>query len=603
MLNRVIIARHRIPKHEPSAAQAKAGNYAKRKVSWRGLTISIENEAGSVRRGRKPDGTPWMTRMLHPYGYINRTEGVDGDHVDVFLGPDLDAPVVYVIHQRKVDDWANYDEDKCMVGFPSEEAARDAFLSNYDDPRFLGPITAMPVEEFAEKARATFEEPKMIKSAVVLVLKARVGSYVRGGRLVQGYDNHRQKQADHGAQGDLFDHAPAAAAAPESPNKERFESIHTDAEGRDPSGLKECSSCHYPHKGEHCENPGCEANPHSNKEALAKQKADAEQRRAEDAERARINEIRNRALAGNKPKPVMAFPKPGAVSPGEHAIKLTPRQADLLGVELEDYDGGDEGMMMLRQALRDGHLVLPRDPEKRNIIKRAINNLSNAADDSHRATGDQEREGDSVALMKLKDKVGAASPAPLADGHSRAHYVTVVRHGGTPSQKVGWLAGPFDSHDEAKGHVDRARAKANELDPDTAFDAFGTSSREAAKHPPGVLNSHLGIDAGGKGGQAAPMIGDAKTLQEHRRTLASIERALAGSPSKAERERLEVSKVRYTQAVTALEAKLGDKAPAPEDLSDVEAYDTRPGGSGKRYGANKNKDDWKAVGDAANRAS
>lgn len=150
--------------HEPTPAQHAAGNYAKRKLQWRGLTISIENDAGSIRRGRKPDGSTWETRMVFPYGYINRTEGVDGDGVDVFIGPHLDAPMVFVVHQRKVGDWSRYDEDKVFVGFLSKEDAVHAFLANYDDPRFLGPVTTMPADEFVAKARATAVKPAMIKA-------------------------------------------------------------------------------------------------------------------------------------------------------------------------------------------------------------------------------------------------------------------------------------------------------------------------------------------------------------------------------------------------------------------------------------------------------
>jgi hypothetical protein len=51
-----------------------------------------------------------------------------------------------------------------MVDFASEAAARAAFLRNYDDPRFLGPITAMPVDEFVTKVRRTYEKPAMIKA-------------------------------------------------------------------------------------------------------------------------------------------------------------------------------------------------------------------------------------------------------------------------------------------------------------------------------------------------------------------------------------------------------------------------------------------------------
>lgn len=162
---------------EPTRAQAAAGRYPKRLMPWKGLTFRIENEAGSVRRGTKPDGSPWETRMFFPYGEIARTEGVDGDPVDVFIGPFAEtADTVFVVHQRRVDDWRRFDEDKCMIGFLTEDDAKAAFLQCYDDPRFLGPITAMPVAEFVEKARATKEKPKMIKAAGVvpiLFLKAK----------------------------------------------------------------------------------------------------------------------------------------------------------------------------------------------------------------------------------------------------------------------------------------------------------------------------------------------------------------------------------------------------------------------------------------------
>lgn len=155
----------------PTPAQAEAGNYKKPRVRWHGLEIAIENPAGSVREGKG-----WRTKMKYDYGYVCRSEAVDGDEVDVYLGPELDtAPTVYVVHQRKYGDWEKYDEDKCMLGFPSEAAARAAYLEHYDDPRFLGPITAMPVDEFVTKVRATREKPAMIK-ALVLFLARRAAN-------------------------------------------------------------------------------------------------------------------------------------------------------------------------------------------------------------------------------------------------------------------------------------------------------------------------------------------------------------------------------------------------------------------------------------------
>lgn len=162
---------------EPTRAQAEAGNYAKRLLPWRGLTIRIENEAGSVRRGTDPGGQPWESAMALPYGYFVESMGVDGDPVDVYVGPLAEtAEQVFVVHQRRVGDWKKFDEDKAFIGLLSEDEARAAFLQHYDDPRFLGPITAMPVDEFVAKVRATKETPKMIKSVSslpILFLKAR----------------------------------------------------------------------------------------------------------------------------------------------------------------------------------------------------------------------------------------------------------------------------------------------------------------------------------------------------------------------------------------------------------------------------------------------
>jgi hypothetical protein len=150
---------------EPSPKDAKDGNYKKPVVKWRGLNIRIENPAGSVRRGHN-----WETRMKYDYGYISGSNGADGDEVDVYIGPNLDtAENVYVVHQRKQGDWKKYDEDKCLIGFMSEDDAVAAYLAHYDDPRFLGPVTVMPTEEFIAKVKATKAKPAMIKSMVLFV--------------------------------------------------------------------------------------------------------------------------------------------------------------------------------------------------------------------------------------------------------------------------------------------------------------------------------------------------------------------------------------------------------------------------------------------------
>lgn len=214
---------------EPSREQAEAGRYNKPRVKWRGLTIAIENPAGSVRRG-----PGWEQRMRYDYGEIVGSCGVDGDPVDVFVGPNPEAPMVYVVHQRKRGRWAEYDEDKCMVGFDSEEDARAAFLSCYTDPRFLGPITTMPVDEFVEKVRATREKPTMIKAQPVIVLfKAYVSGHTRrlaSGKVVQvkPYTDRRTKRAKNSSgQLALFVTPKPARKPPLSEDKARNPEAHT----------------------------------------------------------------------------------------------------------------------------------------------------------------------------------------------------------------------------------------------------------------------------------------------------------------------------------------------------------------------------------------
>lgn len=166
----VVVLRHPEP-GEPTSAQKEAGNYRKRKVEWRGLTISIENEGGTFRRGRAHDGTEWATLLPWSYGYVNGSMGVDGDHVDVYLGPYMDtAEFVHIVHQRRYDDWEEYDEDKCFIGFMTVDDAIDAFLACYHDPRFLGPVSSIPVNDFVRQVQATKDAPAPIGTPPVVLL-------------------------------------------------------------------------------------------------------------------------------------------------------------------------------------------------------------------------------------------------------------------------------------------------------------------------------------------------------------------------------------------------------------------------------------------------
>jgi len=114
-----------------------------------GIPIAIENRKGSVRSGTDKDGKPWRTVMKHPYGFIKGTKGKDGEEVDAYVGPKKDATHAYVVHQRK-HDGKGHDEDKVMLGFEDEDAARKAYLKHYNDPKFLGPISPVEIDRLKE---------------------------------------------------------------------------------------------------------------------------------------------------------------------------------------------------------------------------------------------------------------------------------------------------------------------------------------------------------------------------------------------------------------------------------------------------------------------
>lgn len=118
---------------EPTQAQKEAGNYKLGHLRIGGLDISVENPAGSERKGVDPSGKPWSVEMKSHYGYIKGTVGKDKDHIDVFLRPGTetlsdDSPVFVVDQQSEK---GSFDEHKVMLGFESEEAAKAAYLENY----------------------------------------------------------------------------------------------------------------------------------------------------------------------------------------------------------------------------------------------------------------------------------------------------------------------------------------------------------------------------------------------------------------------------------------------------------------------------------------
>lgn len=128
-----------------------------------GLKISVETPKGDTRSGKDKNGHEWSIKMQHDYGYIRMTEGEDGEHVDCYVGPNPEAPNVFIVHQNDPDS-GEYDEDKCMIGFDSAKEAKQAYLDHYDRPGFFGSMDEVTMEEFKELVLATKESPGRIEA-------------------------------------------------------------------------------------------------------------------------------------------------------------------------------------------------------------------------------------------------------------------------------------------------------------------------------------------------------------------------------------------------------------------------------------------------------
>jgi len=171
------------------------------RMSINGVPISVENRAGSVRMGTSPEGIPWRTVMKDHYGYFPGVPGVDGDDLDVFVGPlarklqetkgkDGHFDKVWVVH-AKDQKTGRFDEDKVMFGYPTKEAAVSAFRRHYDDPdKFIGPVNEYTLDKFKEilkdlrqrKRGRRLGRGRFVKGGPVVLVKG--GPYIgpRGGK-------------------------------------------------------------------------------------------------------------------------------------------------------------------------------------------------------------------------------------------------------------------------------------------------------------------------------------------------------------------------------------------------------------------------------------
>ena len=141
----------------PTEAQKRAGNYKKGHVRFNGMGISIENPVGSVRSGKGPDGAPWSVKMSSHYGYVKRTKGADGDHVDVYLAPGAKHSAPAFVFDQHDPVTGKFDEHKAVLGVHDQKQAEsiyDAHFSDGSGPRRRRAVRKMHIEHFKDWAQS-----------------------------------------------------------------------------------------------------------------------------------------------------------------------------------------------------------------------------------------------------------------------------------------------------------------------------------------------------------------------------------------------------------------------------------------------------------------
>jgi hypothetical protein len=118
---------------------------AVKQLTWHGLEIAIEHEAGGVRH---PEG-PHPSFVPYDYGFFIDTTATDGDSVDAIVGGEDDVSgEVYLIVQKDPET-GDFTQFKCFLNFPSAADAEAAMRLMWPD-FMIGTTVTVPVPEFVE---------------------------------------------------------------------------------------------------------------------------------------------------------------------------------------------------------------------------------------------------------------------------------------------------------------------------------------------------------------------------------------------------------------------------------------------------------------------
>lgn len=108
------------------------------RLTFQHIPINVDRPRGFQMMGHDAQGKPWARRYRYDYGFIPRTKGGDGDGIDVFVGPNKQAPESYWAIQRKPD--GKFDEYKVFLGFDNRDEAMVAYRQHIPKKLLAGMV-------------------------------------------------------------------------------------------------------------------------------------------------------------------------------------------------------------------------------------------------------------------------------------------------------------------------------------------------------------------------------------------------------------------------------------------------------------------------------
>lgn len=108
-----------------SAGATRARKAGGKAATFQGIDLKLDRPKGFVQEGTDENGKAWRRVYRFDYGFIPKTDGGDGEELDVFLGPSAAAPTSWWAVQVKAD--GTFDEFKVCLGFSSGELAKACY--------------------------------------------------------------------------------------------------------------------------------------------------------------------------------------------------------------------------------------------------------------------------------------------------------------------------------------------------------------------------------------------------------------------------------------------------------------------------------------------